>query len=72
MLFDGFVAVLQPENLLYLVGGVLIGVILGAIPGPVSYTPLDVYKRQLPLCYLFYDRRYFFRPDLAVFCTADR
>ena len=33
MLFDGFVAVLQPENLLYLVGGVLIGVILGAIPG---------------------------------------
>ena len=29
MLFDGFVAVLQPENLLYLVGGVLIGVILG-------------------------------------------
>ena len=33
MLFDGFVAVLQPENLLYLVGGVLVGVILGAIPG---------------------------------------
>ncbi len=26
MLFSGFVAVLQPENLLYLVGGVLISV----------------------------------------------
>ncbi|MDB7862032.1 tripartite tricarboxylate transporter permease [Intestinimonas butyriciproducens] len=33
MLFSGFVAVLQPENLLYLVGGVLVGMILGAIPG---------------------------------------
>jgi putative tricarboxylic transport membrane protein len=33
MLANGFLAVLQPENLLFLFGGVLVGVILGAIPG---------------------------------------
>ena len=33
LLFDGFAAVLQPENLIYIFGGVLVGMVLGAIPG---------------------------------------
>lgn len=33
MLGSGFLAVLQPENLIYLFGGVLVGMVLGAIPG---------------------------------------
>lgn len=33
MLGNGFLDVLQPENLIYLFGGVLIGMVLGAIPG---------------------------------------
>ena len=33
MLGEGFLAVLQPENLLYLFGGVIVGMVLGAIPG---------------------------------------
>lgn len=33
MLMKGFLAVLQPENLLFLFGGVVAGTILGAIPG---------------------------------------
>lgn len=30
---QAFVSVLAPENLFYLVGGVLIGLVMGAIPG---------------------------------------
>ena len=30
---QAFLSVLAPENLLYLVGGVIIGLIMGAIPG---------------------------------------
>lgn len=33
MLFSGFASVLAPENLLYLFGGVVVGMVLGAIPG---------------------------------------
>ncbi len=33
MLLTGFTQVLQPENLLFLVGGVAVGMLLGAIPG---------------------------------------
>ena len=33
MLGQGFLAVLQPENLLYIFGGVIVGMVLGAIPG---------------------------------------
>ncbi|MBR6231238.1 MAG: tripartite tricarboxylate transporter permease, partial [Lachnospiraceae bacterium] len=33
MLFQGFLSVLQPENLLYIFGGVAVGMVLGAIPG---------------------------------------
>lgn len=33
MLFQGFLSVLAPENLLYLMGGVIVGMVLGAIPG---------------------------------------
>lgn len=33
MLWSGFIACLQPSNLLYLFGGVLVGMVLGAIPG---------------------------------------
>ena len=33
MLFRGFLSVLQPENLLYIFGGVIVGMVLGAIPG---------------------------------------
>ena len=33
MLASGFLDVLQPENLIYLFGGVLVGMVLGAIPG---------------------------------------
>lgn len=33
MLLSGFGAMLAPENLLYLVGGVVVGMVLGAIPG---------------------------------------
>ena len=33
MLLQGFVTILMPENFIYLLGGVVVGVILGAIPG---------------------------------------
>ncbi|GHS90655.1 C4-dicarboxylate ABC transporter permease [Synergistales bacterium] len=33
MLLNGFMAVLMPENLIYLFGGVVIGLVMGAIPG---------------------------------------
>lgn len=33
MLMDGFLSVLAPENLIYIFGGVLVGMVLGAIPG---------------------------------------
>lgn len=33
MLLNGFLAVLRPENLVYIFGGVLVGMVLGAIPG---------------------------------------
>ena len=33
MLGSGFLAVIQPENLIYIFGGVIVGMVLGAIPG---------------------------------------
>lgn len=33
MLLQGFLSILQPENLLYIFGGVVVGMVLGAIPG---------------------------------------
>ena len=33
MLFQGFLSVLQPINLIYVIGGVVVGMVLGAIPG---------------------------------------
>ena len=33
MLLDGFIAVLAPENLIYIVGGVFLGLVMGSIPG---------------------------------------
>ena len=33
MLFSGFADVLQPANILFLFGGVAVGLVLGAIPG---------------------------------------
>ena len=36
MLFSGFADVLQPANILFLFGGVAVGLVLGAIPGPRS------------------------------------
>lgn len=49
MLLSGFISVLQPENLIFIFGGVAVGCILGAIPGltatmaicliiPITYT----------------------------------
>ena len=49
MLLSGFMSVLQPENIIYIFGGVAVGCVLGAIPGltatmaicliiPITYT----------------------------------
>ena len=52
MLGEGFLAVLQPENILYLFGGVVVGMVLGAIPGLTAtmaialVIPLTIYMTQ--------------------------
>ena len=33
MLLSGFISVLQPENIIFIFGGVAVGCVLGAIPG---------------------------------------
>ena len=49
MLLSGFISVLQPENIIFIFGGVAVGCVLGAIPGltatmalcliiPITYT----------------------------------
>ena len=57
MILQGFAAIMNPACMGLIIVGTIVGIIFGALPGltatmaialcPVSYTHLDVYKRQV-------------------------